>query len=168
MKQQNGMILFSVMLILSVLAMLLLSQMQMVLLYYRFTNQLITRHFVFRVLESEVYKRMKSGHWEAACTREGDDANAVLVALKNQQGCPLDIEAQRYNLFIENIGVVACVQAVVKDKLYSTQHWRITIAAAETQQILQLRFATLSKLIPCTGEQRTFIHPGVLSWRYLS
>lgn len=165
--RQKGVILFAVMVILSILAMLLLSQMQMMLLYHRFTNQLIEKHFIFRVLESEAQLKIKLGQWEAACLRVSDDANGVLDALANQQGCALQVEQQPYNLIIEDLGTIACMQSVINNQLYSTHHWRISIKAQNSKQILQLRFAKVTRLIPCNKEYVLFIRPGIMSWRYL-
>lgn len=165
--KQRGIILFTVLLILGILAMLLLSQMQMMLLYYRFNNQLIKRHALLRLLESEAFLLIKKEQWQPACIRASDQANEVIEALKHNQGCELQFEQDSYLMLIENIGTLACVQAIIDNKLYSTQHWRISLMAKETRQVMQLRIAKLVDLIPCDSNNINIIRPGLLSWRYL-
>lgn len=165
------MILFSTMMILMLVALLVLSQLQMNLMYYQAHRQWVHVHQRFRQMENQAISLASkvSTVQDSDCLRHGDNPNTVIKALRHQQGCSLVINNEYYLYLIEDLGILECMQSVFNNKLYSTQHRRITLGAVDDNgPVLQLRFARLVKLMPCESGTITYIQPGMLSWRYLS
>ena len=164
------MILLSTILMLMVLALLVLSQMQLVMIYYQANNQLLNSHRVLRLLENEAHKVVsaRSERWQASCVFHSDNPNGIILQIRHGKGCSLLIDKEPFAYLIEELGVYACMQSVRENKLYSTHQWRVTVLAlGNHSQVIQLRFARLAPPLSCDPEKTVYLKPGILSWRYL-
>jgi hypothetical protein len=169
MKQQ-GMILISTLLMISVLALIVLSQMQLIFLQFKAMSDTISRHRSFRQLEATAYqlvaerKRVK----KECVVPEANDYR-LIERLKNKKGCALTIHNEHYQYLMEDLGVYPCMETFINSQRYTTKHTRLTVALLlDKPLILQLRTANVGKYRVCEGNQPVIVKPGILSWRYLS
>lgn len=169
MNREEGMVLLSTMMMLTLLALLVVSQMQMVFLAYKSLNQLVEKHQDFYKLEVVAQQlSANSKQVKANCLLTEKDPNEIITLLKNGQGCPLSHEQQQFFYLVEKLGLFPCMQTVKEQKTYSTQHWRITVLAkSERFDFLQLRIAKIAPLTACENNQLIFINTGTISWRQL-
>lgn len=168
MKNQ-GFILLTALLFLNLMMLLVLSQLQMLWLYRKSLNQLLHKHQVIHLMENHI-KRVAAeltSHPRRACLFAMDQANAAIADVLQGKGCVYAAEGMQFHLVIEDLGTVACLQHVAENRLYSTYHWRITMASAE-HDILQIRYASLVPEQVCSSTTRAYIKPGVMSWRFLT
>ena len=169
-SQFQGMVLASTVLILSLLSLLILSQLQLVFLHYKALNQVIKKHQAFYELEAEASQlasKMPCSLQEA-CLSKAHDVNEIIHSLKNKQGCILRRKGQDYFYLTEDLGVFPCMQARFKGKLYSTQHLRINLRSTGSYfAFLQLRIARLTEFKVCQDNQSKLIKIGLLSWRLI-
>lgn len=164
----KGFILVTALLFLSLMMLLVLSQQQLVWLYQQSLNRLLHKHQAIHVMEKQLKTIIKKGllrKWPA-CLLHSDDANQIMDQLVQGRGCLYVAKGSSYRYFVEELGVFACMQHVAENRLYSTHHWRLTMASAD-REILQVRFAQLVAEQPCKSPSRLFIKPGILSWRFL-
>lgn len=164
-QKQKGIVLLTTVLILSLLSLLILSQMQMVFLHSKALNQIVKKHRVFYELESEA-KRIAFREQEGRCLISEQDPNEVIHLLQKKQGCSFRHKKQDYAYLVEELGVFPCLQTRYHNETYSTQHLRINIrATGRYSAFLQLRVAKLAKLENCQLDKPSFISLGLQSWR---
>ncbi|MDP1602621.1 MAG: hypothetical protein Q8M03_05095 [Legionella sp.] len=170
MKKQKGMILINTLLMISVIALIVLSQVQLIFLQFRAMNELISRHQAFRQLEAAA-NQLITGSMQGLnqrCLVPRRDNNDIVDRIKHKEGCALSINKKQYQFFIENLGAVPCLEITINDQLYTTRHQRFTVALMSNKPlILQIRMASAGDYIMCDSRQSTQIQPGILSWRYL-
>ncbi|KTD65716.1 hypothetical protein [Legionella spiritensis] len=168
--RQQGLILFSTIMMVCLLTVLVLSHMQMALLYLKSYTHRNRQYHLFHALEQEAIKliNMGVGEWRSDCIADMDNPNAVLRRFETHNNCRYLVDKEQYAFFIEDLGLFPCMQRVIGTKRYSTHQWRVTVAAGgDTVSFIQLRFARLADYIPCDSRQPVFIPSGLLSWRYL-
>jgi hypothetical protein len=102
-----------------------------------------------------------------------------LTQLNRSQACLLIQNQETYFYLIEDLGINACIQVIHPKEFWSTHHWRITIKpllklvdekeeqkeTLDTDQYLQIRFATLAPYQVCENMKAIVIQPGIMSWR---
>ncbi|KTC99386.1 hypothetical protein [Legionella erythra] len=164
----KGFILVTALLFLSLMMLLVLSQQQLVWLYQQSLNRLIHKHQSLHAMEKQLRFILDKGLLRKgrACLLHSDDVNQVINRLLQGQGCLYVAKESSYRYFVEELGVFSCMQHVAENRLYSTHHWRLTMASAD-REILQIRFAQLVAEQPCKLQSPVFIKPGLLSWRFL-
>jgi type II secretory pathway component PulJ len=168
-SEEKGMVLISTIIMLMLLALLVISQMQMVSLVYQSLNRFMEKHQDFYRLEVAAQQLM-ANHWQvkANCLITEKNPNEIITLLKNKQGCLLSYERQQFLYLVEDLGIFPCIQTVKEKTTYSTRHWRISVLAIEGKfAFLQLRIAKKTQLAVCENSPLVFINPGILSWRYL-
>lgn len=149
-RKQSGFVLLTTILMIAILSLLVLSLMQGVFLYIKGCNQIVTNHESFYRLEAVADKLVLS---HPACSH----------------GCTLVEGKHEYRYELEDLGVFPCLPIKVNNVVYSSRHWRITVAAIQPNPvILQLRIATIAGVAQCDGALPHTIRPGVLSWRKLT
>jgi hypothetical protein len=170
-SKQKGIVLFTTIILLTLVALLTLSQLQMAFLYYHALNQAVEKHQFFYQLEAQANRLLLDKHWlaQGACIIKERNPNEVIELLKNKQGCVLSHYKQQFFYLVEDIGLFPCLQVQDDKVTYSTQHWRINMMTNEKYPgFLQLRFARLAKLATCENSKPRQIKVGLLSWCYLS
>lgn len=167
-SNQQGIILISALMLLSVLVLFTLTQMQLVWLHYRASNRLITKQHLLRKLEVEANKILALGpeYWHSVCIVPADNPNHIPQILGKEQACRRDNEYQ-FVFLVEDLGNEPCLQTVIENQPYSTQHWRLTIATQKKpKEYLQIHFAKAAPILPCISSLKHSIPQGILSWRY--
>ena len=170
MSKQSGIVLPTTLMVLTLLALLVVSQMQNVFLYHKSLNQLVQKHQIFYQLEVEANKlaHLDTTLIPQICFTQQINPNEVVALLKRKQGCILISEKKTFIYLIENLGLFPCLQARFNKTTYSTRHLRITIMADDNKSpdFLQLRIAQLATLEACEDNELKRIKIGLLSWRY--
>ncbi|WP_165482638.1 hypothetical protein [Legionella gresilensis] len=173
--RQQGIILLTTGLVLSLVMLLLLAQIELINLHQKAQNQFIIRTQLLQHLENIAFQLIdKINHHNASslpCIIDKIDPNKVINLVKNQQvGCFITDNNYTYNYVVEDLGLFNCIR--IKDHnggIYPTNQWRLTIALQEAQtSILQLRFANINSLKLKKCKQPVIIESGILSWRNLT
>jgi hypothetical protein len=167
----NGLVLFSVLMVMAVMMLLSLSLMQATALYVKASGQLVQKQYAIMHLESAAaLVRLSDDRLLASrsCTIPPLPDESIMVALKQHRGCLLTAFKHRYVYSIQDLGVFPCLYLSSKQAVFSSHHWLVTMVDGEApEEGLQLRYATKSPLIPCDGTVVTTITEGLLSWRRL-
>lgn len=178
--RQGGIILLMVLLLLGIVSALIVTQLEMVLLHQKATQQFLDRQQVLYTLEQAALQlRASSVHLlQSNCTIAAfKNPNHVIAQFKTKHTCTLTKDKMNYIYLIEDLGIQPCLQTMVKDVPYSTRHWRLTIAQEITQEMtheavnndyLQIRVAELTNFRLCPTKQVLHIKPGLVSWRFWS
>lgn len=152
----------------ALIAIWILSLLQMVLLLQQANQQLVQQHQAFYRLESQASRLLSLssiGSWHKCLSRSQDPYQ--MMAQFNQNGCRLTAGIDSYRYLITDLGVMPCLQIVTGDTLQASHHWLLTIANQDGMGF-QWRVATPEKNVLCldfgTSSQ---IQAGILSWRYL-
>ncbi len=165
--RQKGIVLFMTMIILSILALLILSLMQAILLYVKANNQLIQRHQAFYQLEAASNQLGVFSVEDRRCMVSEKDPNEVIELLQRQHGCTSVVGQQSYRYLVEDLGVYPCLQIKLGTRLRSSHHWLLSVTTeGPIFELLQLRIARVADLAPCDGAS-IMINEGVISWRHL-
>lgn len=159
--KQQGFVLFTCLVLISLLALLVLSQMQLVLLQLKAVNHLIDRHRTLRGLETAL-RLIPFDKKNCGVIR--DNPNDV-----KKEGCIISSNGRQYRFFTESLGVIPCLNTTQNDEVFSTWHWRLTISTDDEQPIfLQVRMATPVAYVACDSGIEKRITSGILSWRLKS
>ena len=168
-RRQQGMILVSTMLMISLLSMLVLSLLQMVFLYVKTSNYIVQQHKAFYQMEglAERISLQPGFRINASCIIPEDNPNRVIRMLLQNQGCVAQEEAQHYRYVLEDLGINPCLSIAVGDAKYSSHHWRLSMLQDIPEQpIVQIRVALPSVSKPCAQTEQNAIPSGIISWRY--
>lgn len=167
-SRQQGLILFNTLMMISVLSLIVLSQMQLIFVQLKATNLVLFRHQSFQRLENEANRLVLAGRkeWPQECLISEANPNAIIERLKGKKGCTVFNDDQHYKFLVEDLGFFPCLQTIHNFMLYSTRHWRLTITAVMEKPItLQLRIARAAEYMPCVSNQTISINTGIISWR---
>ncbi|WP_419420425.1 hypothetical protein ACNVED_03755 [Legionella sp. D16C41] len=172
MKQQQGIILLTTAVFLSLITLLLLAQIELVNLSQKSLNQFIIHEQALHFLETialRVTNQLSQLKQNTSCVTKSLEPNDVINSLKKQQlGCLKLDKTFTYRYLAEYLGKFNCIRIKLKEKTYATEHWRLTIALLKPQVfILQLRVAQVTDYSKAC-KQPVIIESGVLSWRYLT
>lgn len=164
MRQSNGFILLTAVLMMALLSLLVLSQMQGVLLQVKALRHRVERSRIQNDLEQAAAQLLHSP--ARRCVHPGDKPQAMLTLLQQRGGCAYHYHERRFRYVFESLGVVPCLNT--REGRRSTQHWRLTLATDDAHPaLLQLRFAEAVALVPCNEAKETLVKTGILSWRRL-
>ena len=167
---QKGVVLFTTMIMLSILTLLILSLMQAILLTVKASNQLAKRHEVFYQLEAAAIQLSGSNfsHEEQACTVSEKNPNEVIELLQRHHGCIKMIGRQSYRYLIVDLGAYPCLRIKSGSQLKSSHHWLLSIATeGSVFEVLQLRIARAVDLVQCVGNE-IIISEGTVSWKHFT
>lgn len=166
----KGFVLFTTMLMLSMLTLLILSLMQELLLFVKAGNKLAKRHQSFYQLEAAAHE-LRVSHFanqENQCTVEERASHDVIVRIKQGDGCEKIMRQRVYLYLIEDLGDFPCLQILSKHLVWSSHHWRLTVVSkTQSHEMLQLRFAQKVALKKCTAKTVDIVE-GVVNWRHLT
>jgi len=155
----------------SILSILMLSQMQAILFLTKINSgrkiqhqdfyqlECFARSLVFlspeKQLQECLYKRMKQNH--------------LISLLQEKKGCLRFQHKNRYYILAEDLGVFPCLQIVHDLQKEGSRHFRYTVALYKNEQIhsiLQLRLIKPQSSSMCTHQAKQ-INTGISNWRYL-
>lgn len=160
---ERGAILITAILFISLMSLLVLSQMQLVLLQLKAANQMRERHKQFYELEQSASKLIQ-GKFPEKCIISGDHPNQVVQRVKRGEGCKFNGDVYLF----ERLGIIPCLNSEIDGVRLGTLHWRLTIAAqGERPLVLQIRMAHAAPCVPCTRHIESFINTGITSWNVL-
>ena len=152
----------------ALIAIWILSLLQMVLLLQRANQQLVQQHQAFYRLESQADQLLyltSVQRWQKCLSRSQDLSQ--MIAQLDQDGCRLMAGGDVYRYLITDLGVMPCLQIVTGDQLQASHHWVLTMANQDGMG-LQWRVATPEKNVLCSDFGMSLqIQAGILSWRYL-
>lgn len=168
MNNQQGMILPSTLLIISLLALITLAQLQLFFLQIKATNQISFEKNIFKQLEKEASLLLVSKAMQKECLIHKINANKVIQGLQHQQGCLVAIDNGSYRFMIEDMGIFPCLKIRVNHSFYASRHWRLTMITDDAKHSLQLRIAKKGPNQLCEQQDFIVMRPGVISWRYLN
>lgn len=169
MKRQQGMMLVITLLLLSLLSVFILTQLDVLWLHQKATNQFIDakqQQYRLEQVAMQLFEHF-SAQTQKDCLIAGDEnPNDVVRRLVSHSACVIEKETLSYWFLFEEIGVHPCLQIQTPHQVYSTAHWRLTVYSEAYQPyFLQLRFATLADYRVCMGPLVRQIAPGLVSWR---
>lgn len=169
MKHQNGIVLFTTILMLAMITVLILSLMQAVFLYAKASNHLAHRHEIFYQLESAAHQlsALNLLSSDDACMLKGEAPDKIVNLLKFHKGCQINMNHHVFEYLIDDLGVFPCLQIDSNHHLDSSHHYLLTVAIHQLPQLewIQLRIAKRIAPLPCDEETR-LIHEGILSWAH--
>lgn len=163
--RQQGMVLFTCMMMLAISSLLILSLMQAFFLYVKASAALAKRHQAFYQLEAFANQLRASNLslMDSRCRVEDKNPNEVLSMLKNHVGCEHAEGEDTYRYLVEDLGEYPCLQI---NASMGSHHWLISIARIDSKfEPLQIRVAVQVESIQCDG-RISYIHAGILSWRH--
>ena len=138
-KCTSGMILFTTILILGLLAALVFSMQRAMWLYTKLHQKTCATHQAFEALEAEALK-LARGSPKTHCLSDVLDVNHALVMLKAGHGCVISTNKIKYRYWINRVG-------------YSDKQMVLAVhAVLHPEVILSVRFSKIK---------------GLMSWRYL-
>lgn len=170
MHEQKGFILPLTLLILTLITILILSQIQILAMDNKALNQLEASEQGLYQLETIAAQLAYRTDWPLSvdCISSEKDPNEVIQLLEKQQGCSLTKDKLLYRYWIEELGVFPCLQVSSEKGIYSTEHRRITVLAnSQNNNLVQLRLANPVALEVCKEPYSVQIKPGLISWREL-
>lgn len=167
---QKGVVLFTTVMMLSILMLMILSLMQAVFLYVKASKQIVDWHQQFYQLEAFTNQLRVSPHLAGNedCRVKNKSPNAVIDLLQKQHGCKAVLENQTYIYLIDDLGEYPCLHIMNNHGVRSSHHWLVSVARlGPPVEILQLREARSIDLMTCDDNTVNVIHEGVLSWRHV-
>lgn len=168
-SRQQGMILFYTLMLTSMLALLVLTQSQLVLLQLKAANRIQLNRQIFHKLEVQVNQLVAAGsdHWPRECLVTERNPDVVLKFLESKKGCHVKEKGQEYHYIMEDLGLFPCLAVSIDHKVYGTRHWRLTITASGYEAMsLQVRIASASPDSQCENNPVIYVNTGIISWRY--
>lgn len=170
MKKQTAFILLQTLLFLSIIALLMLAQMQLLFLHYKALAMNSTRRHVFWELEAAARAwGSEVNRLPPACQINVNSADEVIEQVKKHQTCQKTFHGKSYFLAVEDLGSFPCLQITRNNLIYSSHHWRLTVEASqESVAVIQLRIAMSEVFGECKESTSRLIHSGIISWRYLN
>lgn len=163
MKFKKGIVLFTVLIMVSVLSLLVLSLMQHVLLYVKATNHLNKSHQQFYQLESAARQFILSLPIDV--NPQCNHPLTASVKASHLNGCDYLFDHQHYTYFMDDLGEYPCLQIEANHNTWGTHHWLISIGIQKTSfEFIQMRVVTPVALKTC--EKIKIIRNNILSWRH--
>jgi len=145
MRKHQGFILLSVLLTLTLLCVLILSQLQLIVLQMKLFNQHHDQQLVFHEMEEELKHLIAS--------------STSLTATHYS----LTLNGRGYSVDITEAGFFPCLP-IGKN---SSQHWLVHLQAmGEKKASLEVRYAEPARFKPCQQGNARPIQAGVQSWLY--
>lgn len=169
-SKEAGIVLLTTIILIGLVALLVLSQLQLVLLDFRVLNLGTKKQQALLKLELAANQLLKNDIGEQnLCLVNETYSEEIVNLLKNKKGCSLNYAEQHYNYLVEDLGIFPCLQKQRNDKHYATRHFRLSIREAENEQeILQMRYAKIDKELVCEDKKPVQSKIGLLSWRYFN
>ncbi len=123
-----GIVLITTLILIGLLALLTLSQLQILLLNYKVLNLASEQQKDFLILEKAAKQLLKQIDRKAhgACSVSKNES-VNLDFLFEKQSCPLVYEKQQFHYLIEDLGVFPCLQIKQDKQIYSTRHFRLSV-----------------------------------------
>jgi hypothetical protein len=169
MKQQ-GMLMLTTILMLSIMSLLILTLLQGVLLYVKASHALVNRHQRFYQLEAveQVLRLSLTNEIDNDCWVIDKNPNEIVHLLRLKNGCRQRILDKTYQYLIEDLGEQPCLRIASAHEVRSSHHWLLTAAHTDPPlTIMQWRIAMAINLLACETEVR-MIPEGVISWRQIT
>lgn len=155
MEQSRGMILFTTLMMISWVALMVLSGMRAVLLWESVNSRVHTSHQAFYALDLAAHAWVDgaSEHALQRCARP----------------CQLTYEGEVYQYEASNLGVFPCLTIQVGEIVKASHHWQVRFWRKETpQKIIEIRLAMPGARRVCRLPINDVIRQGVISWRYVT
>lgn len=163
--RQQGMVLFTSMMMLVILSLLILSLMQAFFLSVKASSALTKKHQAFYQLEA-IANQLRASNlsmMDSRCMVQSKSPNEILMMLKHHAGCEYLEDDVSYRYLIEDLGEYPCLQI---NSAMGSHHWLISLAKTDSTFLpLQIRIAVGVEPTQCDGSVIA-IHAGVLSWRH--
>lgn len=159
--QNRGIFLVNTLIILSVIALLLVSQMQLISVHLKTLHHIVLREQELRKLEQVANHLIEFREWTSDCVVEGNAKGFITAG----EGCVTNYQGEIFLFLVENLGEYACLKIRHKDKAWSSHHWRITITAKAKSKLLQIRWAEKMSALICRDTPE-YIPEGIINWRY--
>ncbi|MDI1353089.1 MAG: type II secretion system protein [bacterium] len=173
-RGERGFIFLFTLSLITIMALLSLTLLQHVLLYYKAINRQERQHQLFYQMESIAGQLTYSQNRtiNSMCMVDTHSANKALEHLTHHKGCSLDLGTVSFQYIIEDLGIHPCLIVRTNDKKHSTHHVRITILAIpkeeESNAALQVRVIQTTNLLSTCSEPQHIVSEGISSWRYLA
>ena len=172
-KTSKGFVLFIVLLFISILSLLIVSQLELLLLQQRSHHQFFEgqQHRCNMELIAQKIIRAPSEQWPVACCIQGfENPNQIVNQLKNNPICSFREKDSDYHYVIEDLGIEACQRVLQHQQAFNAHHWRISVTPTDKNTpFLQIRFITLAiQKQPCLTQNMMTVTAGVLSWRLVT
>ncbi|MFC3907919.1 hypothetical protein ACFORL_02335 [Legionella dresdenensis] len=165
-RRQQGVVLFTTLLIISLLALLVLSQLKVVALHARSIAIVVEQRKNFSKLEQHANQLFaERNSINPGCIIDEASPNQIIRRLAAGQGCQISSNGEQYRFFLEYAGFLPCLIIENELGLFSSEHWRLTIQAFAS--VLQIRYASAGQYKPCLSQKAVPAKAGIISWRYL-
>ncbi|MBA2649708.1 MAG: type II secretion system protein [Legionella sp.] len=158
--------------LISIISVLISSNLQHILLYYKAIHTMELQHaqvFQMEVLASQL---VRNSNVSSHCILQWDDANQAIQSLMNNKGCILVVGSRRFQYLLEDLGDFACLIVKSDNAKLSTNHRRLTLMLAsedksKSNPIIQIRDIRAIAYQKCMVKESP-ISLGISSWRLLS
>ena len=152
----------------AIMTLLVLSLLQVLLLYTKASNQLALKNAKLYQLEA-VAARIIHDDFKLKCSAiYTDDANVAALELHTKTSCSTIFDGHKYFYTLANLDVYPCLIIRSDGLNYASYHSLISISSAEERSaVLQVRIAAPSDISICKPELQSVIAQGIMSWRYL-
>ncbi|MCA0403864.1 MAG: hypothetical protein LCH30_08720 [Proteobacteria bacterium] len=157
-KKQQGMVLIITLTILAILALIVLTEMENILLFQKAFNTNLTKDKDFYELERKL-NQLINKPLNKQCIVENIDEKLIKTFCK--------LSSDSYYL-IKRLGVYPCLKTFSNAKLTSTEHWFIYLFNAQNhKKIMQIRFiaANEKNKEPCLKQEK-IINLATASWSW--
>jgi hypothetical protein len=162
---QNGAILIMCLIVLSALALLLISLSEQLILEQKMINALIkidTNYYNIENLINEVVSNKEK------CIYTEKPLKKIKELLSTNHACHIERHAMKINYLIESLGIFPCLKTIIDEKQFSSMHYRVSFLINNVR-LIQKRYVAPQKDETCDKEI-TIIYPGFINRRdtYLS
>lgn len=162
--RSQGMVLFTTLMMVTLVALMVLSVMRAVLLLEKINQKLMSTHQAFYELEAaaETIIEKASEIRLSSCVRRADTPET--------KTCQLTQGSHVYRYWVVDEGVFPCLIIQSEETTSASHHWVISVKREKTAKaVLQLRVATAAEpCSACESPVHALIVKGVMSWRYLA
>lgn len=149
---QKGVVLLAVLLIMSVMMMLSLSQWQSMILLQRLTRHTSEQARLLFKFEDALRFMIQHHQVEKGFSKTGQ----------------LHWSGKIISYQVDDLGDFPCIHRVIQDKTYSTRHAQVKLYLSDKPDTaLVVRLANLIPLSPCLHQPVLLVHSAYLSWDYL-
>ncbi|MFY7697408.1 MAG: hypothetical protein ACOVQX_01080 [Legionella sp.] len=162
----RGAVLLTTIVMVSSLALLLLSLLQSVWLYHKAIIRMLDNHRLSYQLELAAHHLILHKDQLLPCQISKQTPNQIVQSLLSGQGCRYQFDNQHYRYLVVDMPIKVCYWLLLDRKLVSVSHKLMTVIDSR-HHLLQLRWVSPANSELCKKPIRVLDNM-IVSWRYLS
>lgn len=169
--KHSGFILFIGLILFSLLAALILMQLDMLFWYrksFHYTQMRQEHRISLERLLSELSAALPAVPHSFCVQKALPHPDDALRQLKSEKRCVYQKNTRFYYYWVEDLGVQSCLLVLAQGKYLSTHHWRVSVGSADDSlQMIQIQVAKPADQLLCDVDVSAarLIEWGIQSWR---